>query len=63
MSWSGSRVTQWEANVKLLDFLVDYPDPSIVTFVEAEKIHLRGVLDFARQREASEERHENERFE
>jgi hypothetical protein len=63
MSWSGSRVTQWEANVKLLDSLEDYPYPDVVVFVAAEKIRLRSVLDFERQREASEERHENERFE
>jgi hypothetical protein len=64
MSWSGgSQVPPWEANVKLLDSLADYPDPNIVAFVAAEKIRLRGVLDLARQREASQERRENERFE
>jgi hypothetical protein len=63
MSWSGSRITQWEANVKLFDSLEDYPDPDVVAFVAAEKTRLMGVLDLVRQREASEERHENERFE
>jgi hypothetical protein len=64
MSWSGSsQVPPWEANVKLLDSLADYPDPNIVAFVAAEKIRLRGVLELVRQREASEESHENERFE
>jgi hypothetical protein len=64
MSWSGgSQVPPWEANVRLLDSLADYPDPSIVAFVAAEKTRLLGVLDLVRQREASEEKRENEQFE
>ena len=63
MGWSGSQVPPWEANVKLLDSLADYHDPNIVAFVAAEKTRLLSVLDVVRQREASEERHENERFE
>ena len=63
MSWSGSQVPPWEANVKLLDSLTDYPDPKIVAVAAAEKARLMGVLDTVRQREASEERRNNERFE
>lgn len=63
MGWSGSQVPPWEANVKLLDSLADYPDPNIVAFAATEKTRLLNVLDLVRQREASEERHENERFE
>jgi hypothetical protein len=63
MSWSGSQVPPWEANIKLLDSLADYPDPNIIAFVATEKARLLGVLDIVRQREASEERRDNERFE
>jgi trans-aconitate methyltransferase len=63
MGWSGSQVPPWEANVKLLDFFAEYPDPNIIAFAAAEKARLLGVLDLVRQREASEERRENERFE
>ena len=63
MGWSGSQVPPWEANVKLLDSLTDYPDPNIVAFAAAEKTRLLSALDLVRQREASEERLENERFE
>jgi hypothetical protein len=63
MGWSGSQVPPWEANVRLLDSFSDYPDSKIATFAAAEKIRLLGVLDLVRQREAAEERHENERFE
>jgi hypothetical protein len=63
MGWSGSQVPPWEANVKLLDSLADYHDPNIVAFVAAEKTRLLSVLDVVRQREASQERRENERFE
>jgi hypothetical protein len=63
MSWSGSRISPWAANVKLLDSLVDYPDPRLIAFVADEKIRLSGVLDSVRQREASKESRENERFE
>ncbi|MGD0940840.1 MAG: hypothetical protein ABR905_14130 [Terracidiphilus sp.] len=63
MGWSGSQVPPWEANVKLLDSLADYHDPNIVAFVAAEKMRLLSVLDVVRQREASQERRENERFE
>jgi hypothetical protein len=63
MSWSGSQVPPWEANIKLLDSFTDYPDPNIVAFAAAEKTHLAGILDLVRQREASQEMHENERFE
>jgi hypothetical protein len=63
MSWSGSQVPPWEANVKLLDSLADYPDPKVAAYAAAEKARLLGVLDLVRQREASEEKQENERFE
>jgi hypothetical protein len=63
MSWSGSQVPPWEANAKLLDSLADYPDPDIIAFAAAEKTRLQSVLDLVRQREASRERRENERFE
>jgi hypothetical protein len=63
MGWSGSQVPPWEANVKLLDSLADYHDPNIVAFVAAEKTRLLSVLDVVRQREASQERRDNERFE
>jgi len=53
MSWSGSQVPLWEANVKLLDYLTDYPDPNIVAFAAVEKTRLLGVLDLVRQRELS----------
>jgi hypothetical protein len=63
MGWSGSQVPPWEANVKLLDSLADFPDPNIVAFAGTEKARLLAVLDLVRQREASQERRENERFE
>jgi hypothetical protein len=63
MSWFGSPVPPWEANVKLLDSLADYSDPNIVAFAAAERTRLRSLLELERQREMSEARRENERFE
>ena len=61
--WSGSRAALIESNAKLLDQLVDYPDPAVATFIAQEKCCLAAEVDAERRFEAQLDRKRDERFE
>lgn len=62
-SWSGSRATIVEANAKLLDKLLAYPDPAVAEFAAQEKIRLGGAIEQERRHETEMDQKRDERFE
>ncbi|OAI57595.1 hypothetical protein AYO50_01315 [Acidobacteria bacterium SCGC AG-212-P17] len=62
-SWSGSRAAVIEANAKLLDQLIDYPDSRVVDFLLDEKRRIHEVIESERTREDSFDKQRDERFE
>ena len=62
-SWSGSKAAVIELNVKLLDDLRNYPDPSVIDFVASEKKRIQEIIDAARRDDEFLDRHSGERFE
>jgi hypothetical protein len=63
MSWSGSRATIMAANVKLLDELEGYSDPTFIEFVAQEKVRLGKEIEAERLAETIADRSADERFE
>jgi hypothetical protein len=63
MSWSGSRATVMESNLKLLDELEGFSDPIFKEFVAQEKVRFREEIDAERRKERITDRTRDERFE
>jgi hypothetical protein len=63
MSWSGSRATTMAANLKLLDELEGYSDPTVTGFVAREKVLLNEEIEAERRAETLADRAHDERFE
>jgi hypothetical protein len=63
MSWSGSRATIMAANVKLLDELEGYSDPTVIEFIAREKVLLNKEIEAERRAETLADRAHDERFE
>ena len=63
MSWSGSRVSIWEANVQLLAQLDAHSDVELAAFARLRRSELEMVLNDERRRELASERRDNETFE
>jgi hypothetical protein len=63
MSWSGSRAAIVEANAKLLDDLMAYPDPAVAEFVAQEKVRLCSAIEQERRHETEMDKKRDERFE
>jgi len=63
MSWSGSRSSTWEKNVRLLDQFEDHPDSDFTAFAKQQQKEHKAALDELKIQELATERHENESFE
>ena len=63
MTWSGSRVAIWEANVQLLDEFEAHPDVELAAFARFRRSELERVLNDERRKELASERRHNETFE
>jgi hypothetical protein len=61
--WGVSHAATLEVNLKILDELDAYPDPTVVEFVASERVRLQESIDRERRREEVYERRRDERFE
>jgi hypothetical protein len=63
MAWAGPHVSILQSNAKLLDELLEHPDPAVRQFVPIEKVRLAELIKTERDVETLIERQRDERFE